>query len=200
MRILICGINFKPELTGIGKYTGELVEYLAEAGHEIRVVTAPPYYPQWKVLSGYSGWRYQLERNAGIRIYRCPLWVPKNPKGLSRIIHLTSFAISSTVPLLLQLAWKPQIVISIAPAILSAPFALLVAKLSGAKSYLHIQDFELDAASSLGLIPISESSNLFLNKIETRLYGILIGYLQSLRPWQTDFTKKAWLKRCHLIP
>ena len=170
MRILICGINFSPELTGIGKYTGELAEYLAQAGHEIRVVTAPPYYPQWKVLPGYSRWKYKLEREKGITIYRCPLWVPERPRGLSRIIHLTSFALSSLPPLLLQLAWKPQLVISIAPAILSAPFALSVAKLSGAKSYLHIQDFELDAASSLGLIPVSESSHSFLNKIETRLY------------------------------
>ncbi len=170
MRILISGINFSPELTGIGKYTGELAEYLALAGHEIRVVTAPPYYPQWKVLSGYSGWKYKLEREKGITIYRCPLWVPKRPRGLSRIIHLTSFALSSLLPLLLQLAWKPQIVISIAPAILSAPFALSVAKLSGAKSYLHIQDFELDAASSLGLIPIRGDPHSFLNKIEIRLY------------------------------
>ena len=45
-----------------------------------------------------------------------------------------------------------------------------MAKLSGAKSYLHIQDFELDAASSLGLIPVSEGPHSFLKKIETRLY------------------------------
>ena len=119
MKILIIGINYSPELTGIGKYTGEMVEYLAEMGHEIRVVTAPPYYPHWKVFAGYSGWKYKLEREKGITIYRCPLWVPERPKGLSRIIHLSSFALSCLPPLLLQLVWKPQIVISIAPAILA---------------------------------------------------------------------------------
>ena len=41
MRILIHGINFSPELTGIGKYTGEMAEWLAAQGHEVRVVTAP---------------------------------------------------------------------------------------------------------------------------------------------------------------
>ena len=49
MRILIHGINFSPELTGIGKYSGEMAEWLAARGHEVRVVTAPPYYPQWRV-------------------------------------------------------------------------------------------------------------------------------------------------------
>jgi len=31
LRILIHGINFSPELTGIGKYSGEMAEWLARA-------------------------------------------------------------------------------------------------------------------------------------------------------------------------
>jgi colanic acid biosynthesis glycosyl transferase WcaI len=42
MKILLYGINFAPELTGIGKYTGELAAWLAARGHDVRVVTAPP--------------------------------------------------------------------------------------------------------------------------------------------------------------
>ena len=49
LKILLYGINFAPELTGIGKYTGEMAAWLAERGHAVRVVTAPPYYPDWKV-------------------------------------------------------------------------------------------------------------------------------------------------------
>ena len=41
MKILVYGINYSPELTGIGKYTGEMVEWLAAQGHEVRVITAP---------------------------------------------------------------------------------------------------------------------------------------------------------------
>lgn len=29
MKILVYGINYSPELTGIGKYTGEMVEWMA---------------------------------------------------------------------------------------------------------------------------------------------------------------------------
>ncbi len=32
MKILLYGINFAPELTGIGKYTGEMAAWLAAAG------------------------------------------------------------------------------------------------------------------------------------------------------------------------
>ena len=57
MKILIHGINFSPEFTGIGKYSGEMAEWLATHGHEVRVVTAPPYYPQWRVGGeDASGW------------------------------------------------------------------------------------------------------------------------------------------------
>ena len=33
MKILVYGINYSPELTGIGKYTGEMVEWMASQGH-----------------------------------------------------------------------------------------------------------------------------------------------------------------------
>ena len=51
-KILLYGINFSPELTSIGKYTGELAAWLAARGHQVRVVTAPPYYPAWEVTAG----------------------------------------------------------------------------------------------------------------------------------------------------
>jgi colanic acid biosynthesis glycosyl transferase WcaI len=61
MKILIYGINFSPELTGIGKYTGEMADWMASQGHEVRVVTAPPYYPAWQVDLPYSASWYQTE-------------------------------------------------------------------------------------------------------------------------------------------
>jgi colanic acid biosynthesis glycosyl transferase WcaI len=153
MRILIVGINFYPEPTGIGKYTGELAAQLAKQGHQVRVITTPPYYPHWQIQPGYQAWHYQNEFWKGVEIQRCPLWVPRQPTGLTRLIHLSSFALSSLPPLLGQLNWKPAVVLCVAPALLNAPFALTFAHLSGAKAWLHIQDFELDAALKLGMLP-----------------------------------------------
>ncbi len=36
MKILVYGINYSPELTGIGKYTGEMVEWLAAENTGLR--------------------------------------------------------------------------------------------------------------------------------------------------------------------
>lgn len=152
MRILVYGINFYPELTGIGKYTGEMVALLAEMGHEIRVVTAPPYYPNWEISAGYSPWRYSSETINGARVLRCPLWVPRNPNGRRRLLHLASFALSSSLRTATQARWRPHLVMVIAPTLFCAPAAWMVARLSGARIWLHIQDFELDAAVGLGLL------------------------------------------------
>jgi len=52
-----------------------------------------------------------------------------------------------------QLFWKPDVVVVIEPPLFCAPTAWLVARMSGAKCWLHIQDFEVDAAFDLGIIP-----------------------------------------------
>lgn len=163
LRILIHGINFSPELTGIGKYSGEMAAWLAECGHEVRVVTAPPYYPQWRVAEGYSGGWYREENipirpllrdkeGGSLRVYRCPLWVPATPSGSKRLLHLASFALFSFPKMLAQIFWRPDVVLVIEPPLFCAPQAWLTARLSGAKTWLHIQDFEIDAAFDLGIL------------------------------------------------
>lgn len=152
-KILVLGLNFHPEPTGIGKYTAEFSAYLAEQGHQVRVITTPPYYPHWQIQTGYRAWQYTKETWRQVDVRRCPLWVPSRPTGLTRLIHLASFALSSLPALAAQLRWKPDLVLCVAPAFANALFALLAARLSGAKAWLHIQDFELDAALKLGLLP-----------------------------------------------
>jgi len=166
MKILINGINFWPELTGIGKYTGEMAEWLAARGHEVRVVTAPPYYPMWRIGEGYAAWRYAIEEldlprtpalsrggRGSIRIYRCPLWVPQRPSGIKRVLHNLSFAVSSLPVVLWQgLFWRPDVVWVVAPSLLSGSGGWLAARLGATSAWLHIQDFEVDIAFDLGLL------------------------------------------------
>ncbi len=169
MNIVIVGLNFHPELTGIGKYTGDLAAYLAARGHAVRVITSPPYYPHWRIQSHYSGWLYQKETWRGVEIQRCPLWVPRRPTGFTRLIHLASFALSSIPALAAQLSWNPSVVICVAPALMSAPFSLVFARLSGAQAWIHVQDFELDAAQKLGLFPVSKWLADFAARFESFL-------------------------------
>jgi colanic acid biosynthesis glycosyl transferase WcaI len=71
LRVLIYGLNYAPELTGVGKYTGELASWLASQGHEVRVVTAPPYYPAWRIGAEYRGGFYRVKARATVQSREC---------------------------------------------------------------------------------------------------------------------------------
>ncbi|MGO4154121.1 glycosyltransferase WbuB [Cupriavidus sp. YAF13] len=152
MKILIYCLNYAPELTGIGKYTSEQAEWLVAQGHDVRVITAPPYYPEWRVQQGYKAWRYSREKHNGVVIHRVPIWVPRKPSGLKRLIHLASFAVSSFPILLSQANWHPDVVFVVEPPLFCSPATLLFGKLFRSKTWLHIQDFEVDAAFALGIL------------------------------------------------
>ena len=152
LRIVIYSANFWPEKVGIGKYSGEMAQWLVSQGHEVRVVTAPPYYPDWKVKKEYRWPPYRRERLPGLTVWRAPLWVPRKQSGLRRILHLMSFALTSLPVILLQVFWRPQVVLTVAPAFMCAPGGWLLARLCGAQAWLHIQDFEVDVAFKLGLL------------------------------------------------
>jgi colanic acid biosynthesis glycosyl transferase WcaI len=164
MRTLIYSANFAPEKIGIGKYSGEMGAWLVEQGHQVRAIAAPPYYPNWKVDAGYSSTLYRREKWQGIDIFRAPIWVPKSPTGLRRILHLFSFAVASFPVMLAQVLWRPDIVIVVAPAFLCAPAAWLTARLCGAQAWLHVQDFEIDCAFEMGLL-----KGRFLRRLVTGL-------------------------------
>ena len=152
MKILIYSANFAPEPTGIGKYSGEMAAWFAKQGHEVRVVSAPPYYPTWKLDPAYKWPLYRREKWNDVDVFRAPIWVPKKPSGMTRILHLATFAISSLPVMLRQVFWQPDVVISIAPALMCAPAGWLTAKMSGGKAWLHIQDFEVDVAFEMGML------------------------------------------------
>ena len=173
MRILIYGLNYSPELTGIGKYTGEMSSWLAARGHEVRVITAPPYYPAWRIREDYRNSLYRTENvtrqnPAEPIVYRTPLYVPARPTGLKRVLHLASFMLGSLPVIARQLFWQPQIVFTVEPTFFCAPIALLAAQATGAASWLHKQDFEVDAAFDLGLLPAEGPIHFIALQLEHR--------------------------------
>lgn len=161
MKILIYGINYAPEMTGVGKYTGEMAIWLAGRGHDVHVVTAPPYYPAWKISRPYSSWRYASEKLHGVTVWRCPLWVPQVPDALKRLIHLCSFTVSSLPPMLIAaIVKRPDVIIVIEPPLFCAPTALICARLIRASAWLQVQDFEVAAFFGLGF-----SSSGYLKRV-----------------------------------
>jgi colanic acid biosynthesis glycosyl transferase WcaI len=169
VKILMYGINFAPEVTGVGKYTAEMAAWLAQRGHTVRVVTAPPYYPNWKVFDGHQSWAYRTSEWHGVRVMRCPLWVPGAPTGLTRLLHLMSFAVSSLPVLVAQAFWRPSVLWVVEPPLFCAPAAALVGWACGAKTVMHVQDLEVDAAFELGLL-----RSQFLRRVVTGLESFVM--------------------------
>ena len=150
MRILVHSIFYSPELTGVAKYTAEMCEWLVSQGHEVQVVAPPPHYPQWRLHAPYRQWRYASEIIRGVHVRRCPLWLPRRPSGLSRVLYTLGFSLFSLPPLFIAASQAPDIVLSVEPPVLGSLVTWLAARWAGAAAWLHIQDFEIDLAYDLG--------------------------------------------------
>ena len=174
-RVLLIGGNFFPELTGIGKYNGEMMEMLAGMGYQCTVVTSFPYYPQWKVQDTYkgsSGWfKKELKTVAGegtgtIEIFRCPHYIPKTPTGLKRILSDFSFCIGAFVKVFqLLFRKKYDFVLVVVPPFQLGLIGIFYKKIRGAKLFYHIQDLQIDAARDFKLIKSEFLINMLL-KVE----------------------------------
>ncbi|MFD1145344.1 WcaI family glycosyltransferase [Larkinella insperata] len=153
MRILIYGINYSPELTGIGKYTGEMGAWLAKHDQEVDVITAHPYYPEWAIHDSHKNKGWHTEQIGGARVHRCPLYVPRKVTSLTRILHEFSFVASSLVYWFRILFRKRyDAVICLSPPFHLGVIPVLYSKLFNVPLWCHIQDLQIDMAKDLGMI------------------------------------------------
>lgn len=153
MRILVLGLNYAPELVGIAPYTTGAVRALVEAGHDVEVIAGKPYYPAWKVSRAFTGGVYHRSVEGGVPVTRCFHYVPAHPNGPKRILHHMSFA-ASALPQAVCAArrFRPDLVFTVAPSIIAVPAARAAARIARAPLWIHIQDFEVEAAFATGLI------------------------------------------------
>lgn len=167
LNILMPVLNFGAEETGVGRYTYEMACNFAKAGHNVRVICAPPYYPWWKVQKPYRSWWPRRERLEGMNVQRMPLYVPRKPNGLRRLIHLSSIALSSLLPVLT--ARRADVVWIAQPSLALAPAALLAAHRMNANVWMHVQDLEVSAAERLGVLPTVVTDAI--TTMESSIYG-----------------------------
>ena len=152
LRILIHGINYAPEFVGIGRYTGELGAWLRSRGHAVTVLTAPPYYPAWRVPAAYRRPAWRREWLDGVEVLRAPLYTPARVTGRGRMLHELSFGASC-------LAWWPtlgarswDVILAVCPLLQSGLIPALLARRRKVPFIFHVQDLQLDAARDLAII------------------------------------------------
>ncbi|KHL25305.1 hypothetical protein PK98_00755 [Croceibacterium mercuriale] len=151
MQISIIGLNYAPEPVGIGPYTAGLATGLAERGHDVHVMAGVPYYPQWRLYAGHSGYRSTAIED-GVTVTRVPHYIPQQPSAARRLLHHASFALSVRGDAMAAARQRPDLVVAVAPSLMSVPVAAQAARRAGAPLWVHVQDFEVDAAFATGLI------------------------------------------------
>jgi colanic acid biosynthesis glycosyl transferase WcaI len=176
--ILIYCMNYSPEITGVGRYTGQIGEHLGESGVAVTVITSPPHYPEWRVHKSFTNRRYKVEVRRGVKVVRCPLLLRENIRGVWRLIAPLSFALTSAPIAIWQaIRARPSIIICIEPTLFVAPLAITLAKLVGARSVLYVQDLEVDAAFAVGHIAANRWLKYLANSLE---HGILVFFDQVI--------------------
>src|ERR1700676_3174933 len=151
MRILILGINYWPEETGIGAFTTYRAEYLASRGHDVTVCTTFPYYPEWKVAAAYAGKLVARESRNGVRILRSYSYVPASATSIKRVLHEASFIASCFMRALFQA--RRHILLVLSPPLGLAVNAFVPSRLWGIPYVFDVMDLQPDAAAELGMLP-----------------------------------------------
>jgi len=151
MRILILGINYYPEPTSVSPFTTGLAEHLADEGHFVQVVTAFPYYPEWRIWREYRGRITQKEVRHGVHIRRVLHFVPRRPSSLvHRLLHDFSFAVAAFLAGLS--AGKLDIIYCSCPPPALAIAAYLLSRLGRVPYTIKLTDLASDAALATGIM------------------------------------------------
>jgi colanic acid biosynthesis glycosyl transferase WcaI len=185
MRVIVWGINYAPEFTGIAPHNVALCEFLEAQGHDVEMVTSFPYYPTWRKRPEDRGRLYRTDLVNGIPVHRCWHFVPARVSALKRILHEGSFVFTSTLRALALPGPSAYFVVS--PPLLLGAAAMLVGKLKGAPFVFHVQDLQPDAAVGLGMLKAGWFTRLlyaleaFAYRHAARVSGITKGMLESFK-------------------
>lgn len=150
MQILIYSYNYYPEPIGIAPLMTELAEGLVKRGHQVRVITGMPNYPQRRIYDEYQGKFYQTEERNGVTIARCYLRIKSNPNLIDRLLLELSF-VATSLPQALN-GWRPDVILVTVPPLLVSLPASLLGGIYNCPVVLNVQDILPEAGIRVGLI------------------------------------------------
>jgi colanic acid biosynthesis glycosyl transferase WcaI len=147
VKVLVVGLNYSPEPTGIAPYTAGFCRGLVRRGHDVRVLTTMPHYPEWQIRDGYTGWS-RRERLEGVGVTRFLHYVPGHPSGFRRLASEVTFGLR-----VLAARWeRPDLVVFVSPALFASALGLIRARAVGVPSVVWVQDLY-----SLGIVETAGS-------------------------------------------
>jgi colanic acid biosynthesis glycosyl transferase WcaI len=147
-RVLVVGINYWPEPTGIAPYTTGMAEYLADHGAKVTVLTGVPHYPQWRVPASYRRRLLTRERRRGVDVLRLWHMVPGEMTAFRRTGYELTFLAHAV---LRGLRERPDLVLASTPALSGAIAAATVSRRVGSPLTIVVQDLTALATQQTGI-------------------------------------------------
>jgi colanic acid biosynthesis glycosyl transferase WcaI len=208
MRILIYSYNYHPEPIGIAPLMTELAEGLVMRGHEVRVITGMPNYPQREIYEEYQGKWYVTEQKKGVTIQRSYLRIKSKPKLIDRLLLELSFVFTS-LPQAIN-GWRPDVILLTVPPLLVSLPAILLGWIYNCPVVLNVQDILPEAAIRVGLIKNKwmiralESVEKFAYRRSHTISVIADGFVENLTkkgvPAQKIFCIPNWVNINFIYP
>lgn len=184
MRILIYSYNYHPEPIGIAPLMTELAEGLVKRGHEVRVITGMPNYPQRRIYDEYQGKWYVTEERNGVIIQRSYVWIKPKPKLIDRLLLDSSFVLTSFLQALR--GWRPDVILLTVPPLPVCVPAALLSWFHNCPIVLNVQDILPEAAVKVGLlknkamIRVFEALEQFAYRTAHTISVIADGFVENL--------------------
>jgi colanic acid biosynthesis glycosyl transferase WcaI len=150
MRIVVWGINYAPEITGIAPHNVALCEFLQRKGEDVEMVSTFAYYPAWRKSAQDRHLLFRTDRINGVRVHRCWHFVPERVLASKRIIHEATFILTSTIRVLSLK--RADVYVIVSPPLLLGMAAWFVTRIKRARFVFHVQDLQPDAAVGLGML------------------------------------------------
>ncbi|MEU1711661.1 glycosyltransferase family 4 protein [Micrococcus luteus] len=149
MRITVLTQYYDPEPVPI---PGQIARHLAAAGHDVRVVTGLPNYPEGRLYAGYLN-RSHIEHGDGIPVHRVRSFLSHSSSGLGRVMSYGTFAVAAGVRV--QKILRNSDVVYVYATQMTASIPALLARLSGAQVpyVLHIQDLWPESVTESSMLP-----------------------------------------------
>jgi len=149
---LITNLFHPDELAGAALYS-DFARYLKDAGHDVRVTAAFPYYPGWKLRDKDRGVSSRDEVFQGIPVRRISMFIPAKPRGITRLWSDATFLFSIVRRGLFK-GWTPDVVVTACPMLSQCAAQRFIYRGKGVKRFIIVQDFVVDAALELGILKL----------------------------------------------
>ncbi len=143
-------MTFAPDHSGISLYATDFAAYAAEQGHQVTVVTAFSWYPKWAKRPEDERTLFRTDFYKGMKVLRGYLYVPKKVTTITRMLQEISFLLFALINFVR--AGKHDAIVLFTTPINLGLVGVLFRKLWGAKLVINVQDLQLDAAKSLGMV------------------------------------------------